>query len=78
MYYSRISTASQAAQLALKGKKGKLLNVNIPNKAPSYIPSPPIDEPVEKISAKNGTEHQLKNNREFIFSSVLQMPIQDM
>lgn len=44
----------------------------------SDIPSPATDEAVEKISAKNGTEYQLKNNCEFIFICVFQILIQVM
>lgn len=75
---SRYITNSQTTQLSLRGKKGKLLNVKIPNELHSDIPPPLIDEPVKKISDKNGTEHQLKNNHEFIFSCVFQMSIQLM
>lgn len=73
---SRYITNSQTTQLSLRGKKGKLLNVKIPNELHSDIPPPLTDEPVKKISDKNGTEHQLKNNHEFIFSCVFQMSIQ--
>lgn len=44
----------------------------------SDIPFLPIDEPVEKISAKNGTEPEPKNNCEFIFSCVFQVPVEVM
>lgn len=52
IYYRWTSTARRTAQTALKGKKRKLVYVDTLNKVHSEISPPPIDQPVEKISAK--------------------------